>query len=297
MLYRVITVFTTSECADVVSLLLMDQGSEGVKIHDQNDIEEAKKSVIWDYDGISDVDSTVSVTGYFDISKDLEEIKSSLEELKKRCEGLLDCGTLELCTDQIDSSVFDTWKSYLTPKEIGDVAIIPLGKDYQGGKLPVVINIGKAFGTGSHETTSMCITLMQELELMGKEVADIGAGSGILGISALKKGAKHAVLTDIDPMAVEACNENLEYNGLDGRAEVITGSVPDGLYDVIFANITVDILISLLPQLVNRLKKNGALVLSGIIDGREKELEKFFGKDVKIRHMQEGQWHAYLLSF
>lgn len=151
--------------------------------------------------------------------------------------------------------------------------------DSQKGLPVLYLDSGTAFGTGQHETTSMCIKLIDEADVCGQEVLDVGCGSGILGLSALLKGASRAVFTDIDSQATEATLENARLNGLEDRCEIICGDLAKdvkGRFPVVFANLTADILYLLAEGIGSVTLPGGRLVLSGILNDRADKVEQAF---------------------
>ncbi len=140
---------------------------------------------------------------------------------------------------------------------------------------------------------------MQEIEVKGKEVLDMGCGSGILGITSLLLGAKSALLSDIDPLAVEASNYNAKLNGVEKACKIVGGDLNSGgkTFDILIANITADILMRLESNLTSTLKKGGYAILSGIIHARANEVEECYGKNFDIeRKIIKGEWQAMLLK-
>lgn len=155
------------------------------------------------------------------------------------------------------------------------------------------IEPGMAFGTGNHETTSMCVELMQEVDLDGKIVLDMGCGSGILGIATAKLGASKVLLSDIDPQAVEASEANVKLNGVESLCEVVGGDLNCGSItaDVVIANITADVLLRLKETLGSALKTSGFMVISGIIHSRLEEVISGYADDFTIvKKVSKGEW-------
>ncbi len=303
MKYKQITIITSAEFSDIVSLSLIDAGSEGVSVFDSNELLNCLKETNWDYldeNFLKDAPQSVMVSGYFSLDFDESVIEKEAEYLKKTAE--IETGPLEISVSIINSSDWENvWKKYYKPIKINKIAIVPkwLKNPYKTA-VGVFINPGMAFGTGNHETTSMCISLMQKTELNEKCVADVGCGSGILGICALKLGAKSCTFIDTDPNAVKAAKENCEYNALNENCEIIEASLFENngkTYDVIFANLTADILKILYPSLDAHLKTGGKIVISGIIAQRATEIEETFYKNFKlIEKSEKNDWRAYLLE-
>lgn len=300
MKYLQVTVCTTGEASELVGYLLIEAGSEGTSIKDPSDLAELNRSgIIWDYidENLLAVDKRVYVSGFFDEGKNLEEFYSELRSLKLNCD--FDVGSLEVTTALIDSEDWENvWKKYYKPIEIGKVVIVPKWiKRDNDGHVEVRIDPGMAFGTGSHETTAMCIGLLNKLDLAGKSVCDFGCGSGILGITALKLGAKHCVMSDIDRQAIASATENAELNGVSDRADFVCGDLSaEGTFDVVVANITADVLIRLSGIIEKLLIKQGTLIVSGIINDRAEEVLNAFGSLTLTERVKDGEWQAFAFT-
>ncbi len=302
MNYKEITVTTTHECADLVSLILIEEGSEGVSVKDVSDIAELYKGgITWDYIDnavLMDNDKNVYVKGFFPEDKNFDLILSRIGELKQTCPFAT--GTLESKIATVgDEDWKNEWKKYYAPIYIGNITVVPrwLDAEYPGAK--VLIEPGNAFGTGSHETTGLCIELMQEIDLSGKTVYDVGCGSGILGISAAKLGAEYCELSDIDESAVRAAEENVELNGVGNKCKVLCSDLKsDSLdkCDLLIANITADILIRLEKSISTTVKKGGSLIISGIINDRSDEVLGAYGRYKLIKRLKKGEWQAFLFE-
>lgn len=298
MNYLQITVVTTTEASDLVSCILIDEGSDGVMIKDSSDIAELTKSgIVWDYidESLLAHDERVYVSGFFDEGKDVKSILSELEDLKKNCE--FNVGSLEVSTAVLHSEDWENvWKQYYKPIEIGKVVIVPKWiKREKDEHIEVLIDPGMAFGTGNHETTAMCIKLLNGIDLNGKTVCDLGCGSGILGITAVKMGASSCIMTDIDRQAVEAARSNAQLNDVSDRVKVAYGDlISDGRkFDVIIANITADVLIRLGSIVGNLLNDNGVIILSGIINERAVNVLEAYRQFKLKERIRDGEWQAF----
>lgn len=168
------------------------------------------------------------------------------------------------------------WRKYYHPMEIGRrLAVVPSWQQYDTNRVKLVLDPGLAFGTGGHETTSLCLEALDECVSGGERVLDIGTGSGILAIAALKLGAASAEGVDIDPVAVRTAGENAALNGVAGRLTVLVGDLSDrasGKYDIITANIVANAIISLAPAVPALLADGARFIASGIIDSRKDEV-------------------------
>lgn len=285
MKYKQITVNTTTDGSDLVAMVLYDCGSDGVSIYDSKDILELIKSdIIWDYiePAVLEQSPIVKVKGFYDVENFdsiYVNVLDGLEELKQNSPFELGSLEVEVC-DLDDADWVNEWKKYYKPIHIGKIVIVPKWIKYtpEADERVVLIDPGMAFGTGSHESTRLCLELFGELDCIGKSVLDIGAGSGILGISASICGAESVYLSDIAPLAVKACHENAELNNIKNavitQADLLENATVKG--DIVFANITADILIALSVNIGNVLKKDGYIILSGIIHKRYDDVLKAY---------------------
>ena len=168
------------------------------------------------------------------------------------------------------------WRKYYHPMDIGKrLAIVPSWQEYDTDRVKLILDPGLAFGTGGHETTSLCLEALDERVRGGERVLDIGTGSGILAIAALKLGAGSAEGVDIDPVAVRTAGENAALNGVADKLTVLVGDLSDkasGRYDIITANIVANAIISLAPAVPGLMAENATFIASGIIDSRRDEV-------------------------
>ena len=168
------------------------------------------------------------------------------------------------------------WRKYYHPMDIGSrLAIVPSWQEYDTDRVKLILDPGLAFGTGGHETTSLCLEALDQRVRGGERVLDIGTGSGILAIAALKLGAASAEGVDIDPVAVRTAGENAALNGVADKLTVLVGDLSDkasGKYDIITANIVANAIISLAPSVPGLMAEGAAFIASGIIDSRKDEV-------------------------
>lgn len=203
-------------------------------------------------------------------------------------------------TTVAESDWADNWKQYFKPLEIGRrLAVCPSWETYENadGRCVLTIDPGAAFGTGTHDTTRLCLTVLDRVCQPGDTLLDVGCGSGILALSALRLGCERACGVDIDALAVKVARENAALNGLSDRAEFLCGDLVEavcGQYDIVCANIVADVIIKLCDSVLPFLKEDGIAVFSGIIDVREAEVVaklSAIGLRVKER-MTSGGWVA-----
>ena len=286
MKWNRITVKTTTEAEDIVICTLAEIGLEGAEIQDKQPLtEEDKEQMFVDImpDGPAD-DGIAYLNFYLDEAEDIQPVldraKEALEELKSFMD--IGEGTIELSqTEDIDW--INNWKRYFHQFYVDDILIVPSWeevKEEDRDKMILHIDPGTAFGTGMHETTQLVIRQLKKYVTQDTELLDVGTGSGILGIVALKLGAKHVTGTDLDPCAVPAVSENKEANGIaDASFTMMIGNiintkeVQDAVgyekYDIVTANILADVLVPLTPVIVNQMKPGAVYITSGILDVKE----------------------------
>ena len=298
MKYKTITVFTNHNDADLISSAMFDAGAGGVSILDQQDfLDLVKSDVIWDYvdESVLEQSEVVKVSTMCEPTDTdfLGNLQANLDEMKKNG---VQFG--EILIGDIDAADYENeWKKYYNPIKTKHITIVPTWIDYKASKGEKIMRLdpGMAFGTGSHATTRMCLELM---DVNGKDVIDVGCGSGILGIAAKICGAKSVYMCDIDEQAVEFARQNASLNHVDAvieRADLLEG---DRQADFIFANITADILMRFSKSIGKHLRKGGIIVLSGIIDTREAEVVQYYrdaGYEI-IERQSIDDWRAFKLK-
>lgn len=168
------------------------------------------------------------------------------------------------------------WRKYYHPMDVGQrLAVVPSWQDYETSRVKLILDPGLAFGTGGHETTNLCLEVLDERVRGGERVLDIGTGSGILAIAALKLGAAVAEGVDIDPVAVRTAGENAALNGVANELTVLVGDLSDkasGKYDIITANIVANAIMALAPAVPGLMADDAVFIASGIIDSRKDEV-------------------------
>ena len=168
------------------------------------------------------------------------------------------------------------WRTYYHPMDVGQrLAVVPSWQDYETSRVKLILDPGLAFGTGGHETTNLCLEVLDERVRGGERVLDIGTGSGILAIAALTRGAAVAEGVDIDPVAVRTAGENAALNGVADKLTVLVGDLSDkasGKYDIITANIVANAIMALAPAVPGLMADDAVFIASGIIDSRKDEV-------------------------
>ena len=300
---------TTTEAEDIVSSMLADLGIEGVQIEDKIPLTQSDKEQMF-VDILPDMpedDGCAYLTFYLDEEVDKHEmllkVRQELEEMRSYL-NVGDCTIEESQTEDVDW--VNNWKQYFHLFYIDDILVIPSWENVEAkdsDKMVIHIDPGTAFGTGMHETTQLCIRQLKKYVTEDTEILDVGCGSGILGMLALKFGAKHSVGTDLDPCAIDATYENMDNNGISrDQYEVMIGNIIDDKevqdkvgyekYDIVAANILADVLVPLTPVIIHQLKKGGIYITSGIIEDKEEvvvEAVKKAGLEVlEVNH--QGEW-------
>ena len=308
MKWNKITLEIREEVEDIVISTLADIGLEGAEIQDKQPLSEQDKKQMF-VDILPDMpedDGVAYLNFYLDEDEDvnamLEKVKAELEELRM----FVDIGSGMITLSQTeDKDWINNWKQYFKQFYVDDILIIPSWEEVKEEDKDLIIHIdpGTAFGTGMHETTQLCIRQLKKYVTSETELLDVGTGSGILSIVALKLGAKHAVGTDLDPCAVPAVEENKEANEIPVEAfDMMIGNIIDDKevqdkvgyekYDIVVANILADVLVPLTPVILNQMKKGGIYITSGIIDDKEETVVnavKAAGLEVlEVTH--QGEW-------
>lgn len=316
MKYRKLTLETTTEAVDYISCLFDELGLEGIEIEDKIPLsEEDKKAMYIDILPELEADDGVAVIrSYIPMDVDTEVLRGQIEEGLKEWELFVDLGSRKLTFEETDDEDWiNNWKEFFHPFRAAEhIVIKPTWVDFQKEKEDdtlIEIDPGRAFGTGSHETTKLCIEMLEQRISEGDSVLDIGCGSGILSIISLKLGAGKVRATEIDPIASEVTLENLAVNGLYNEAvlehcktdaelalrcpegqkpnadiRVYTGDVltdeklekellEDG-YEIVVANILADVIVPLTAKVGQYLKPGGVFISSGIIDSKEEEVRQ-----------------------
>ncbi len=301
-----ITVTTTHIGGDLVADLLWGYTDLGVVINDIEDvIALSREKRAWDYadESIFKADKTVLVKAYFpkDLAEEtLKAVTVALIELKKN--SPLDLGSLEIVKREIDGDLWrEQWKEHFKPIHIDKLVIVPEWIDYKpmDGEIKVLLDSNMAFGTGEHETTSMCVEYLSKYVCNNDIVLDVGCGSGILGISASKLGAKEVIMTDIDECAIVATEHNMKLNNITNGKVMLKNLLDDNTVkgDVIVCNIMAEVLIAFAPYIGANLTENGLIILSGILKDRLCAVKKAY-LDAGFNFVEEkikGEWSALVM--
>ncbi|SER71488.1 50S ribosomal protein L11 methyltransferase [Lachnobacterium bovis] len=319
MKWKKYTIDTTTQAEDFISMMLSDLGIEGIEIEDKIPLSKADQTEMFiDFlpelppdDGSSAVSFYIEDDGS-DQSEILKKVKVALEDLR----NTVDVGSGVITSSETeDLDWINNWKKFFSSFYIDDILIKPTWeelKEEDKDKFLIEIDPGISFGTGKHETTQLCISQLLKYirgnkeytpEVKEPKVLDVGCGSGILSIIALKIGAKSVVGTDLDPDCMISTKENMEVNNLDlDLGKFYVGNLIDDVelqktvgteeYDIVVANILADVIIPMAKVIPDRLKKGGYFITSGIIDFKENDVKKAIEdaglEVVEINH--KGEW-------
>ena len=303
------TIKTKTEAEDVIISALADVGVEGVEIQDKQPLTETDKEQMFvDIMPEGPADDGIAYLNFYleedtETAPVLERVRAVLEEVR----GYMDIGEGTITESQTeDKDWINNWKEYFHQFYVDDILIVPSWeevKEEDKDKMILHIDPGTAFGTGMHETTQLVIRQLKKFVTKDTQMLDVGTGSGILGIVALKLGAAHVVGTDLDPCAIPAVADNKEANDIkDETFDMLIGNIIDDKevqdtvgyekYDIVTANILVDVLVPLTPVIVNQMKKGAYYITSGILDVKEEVVVKAV-KDAGLQLVEvthQGEW-------
>ncbi|WP_432629345.1 50S ribosomal protein L11 methyltransferase [Brotaphodocola sp.] len=285
------TLKTTTEAVDLISSMLDELGIEGIEIEDNVPLSEAdtKGMFIDILPELPPDDGTAKVSFYLEDLSNLEDLLRNIEEGLDDLSEFVNVGERTIAVSETeDKDWINNWKQYFKPFTVDDILIKPTWEEIppeHADKLLIEIDPGTAFGTGKHETTQLCIRQLDKYIKGGEKVLDVGTGSGILGIAALKLGASEAFGTDLDENAVVAVKENLEANHIPAeKFGVVQGNIIDDkaiqdqagyeCYDIVVANILAPVIIMLQGEIAPHLKHGGIFITSGIINTKEEDVRQ-----------------------
>ena len=309
MKWNKFTLKTRTDVEDIIISTLADIGIQGAEIEDKQPLtEEDKKQMFVDIlPDMPEDDGVAYLNFYLDEDENVEEMLQKVKDELSELRNFVDIGEGTITTSQTeDKDWINNWKQYFKQFYVDDILIIPSWeevKEEDKDRMIIHIDPGTAFGTGMHETTQLCIRQLKKYVTPETELLDVGTGSGILSIVALKLGAKHAVGTDLDPCAVPAVEENKEVNNIPTESfDMMIGNIIDDKaiqdkvgykkYDIVVANILADVLVPLTPVILNQMKKGGIYITSGIIDDKEETVVKAV-KEAGLEVLEvtyQGEW-------
>lgn len=292
-----ISAILPKENEDIVSAAFYSIGANGLDIEDPKDLVDlSNRKNEWDFFGIDleglNLDK-ISIKAYFSEEEDIKAILSFLKE------NIEEKGFAKITTAEIeDEDYLNNWKKYFKTFRIGrNIVIKPSWEDYEEKEEDIIIDIdpGMAFGTGTHETTSLCIEALEDYVEKGDTVFDIGCGSGILSIVSAKLGAEKVVAIDLDPLCVKTSKENIIKNKLEDKIKVEKGDllqVLQGKADLIVSNIIAEVILTMTDDIKDYLKVGGRFIASGIIlEKKDRVLDSLKYNDFKIEKIKtQGEW-------
>lgn len=310
MKWKKFTLTTTTEAVDLVSSMFDDIGIEGIEIEDNVPLtdKETKGMFIDILPELPPDEGIAKVSFYLDDDADVEDILKKVEEGLEELSIFTDLGARTITAGETeDKDWINNWKQYFKPFTVDDILIKPTWEtipEEHKDKLLVQIDPGTAFGTGMHETTQLCIRQLRKRVDENTLVLDVGTGSGILGITALKLGAREVWGTDLDENAITAVGENLGANSIStDKFHVIQGNIIDDKavkdcagydkYDVVVANILADVIIMLVNEIPSHLKQGGYFITSGIINMKEEAVKAAFAACEALEVVEvtyQGEW-------
>ncbi|MBS4535566.1 50S ribosomal protein L11 methyltransferase [Clostridium sp. D2Q-14] len=304
-----VQVRTTTEAVETVNNILYEAGAEGLVIEDYKDITLFKNNAeSWDYIDPNLIKNNFEgaiVKGYFEESEDLiDKIELIKQNIEKIPSYNLDKGLGEVTTSEIEEQDWSkTWKKYYKPKKIGEKVVIkPTWEHYEKDKDEVIIELdpGMAFGTGTHETTMLCVRQLEKYVHKFDTVFDVGCGTGILAIAAAKLGAVNAIAIDLDEDSVRVAKQNIKKNGVANTVQIKHGNLLDvveGRANVVVANIIADVIKILAKDIKRFMEEDGVFIASGIILDKIGEVREELEKNglKVIDEIKMGEW-ACLIS-
>ena len=306
MNWNEISVSTTTLAVEIISNIFIELGSKGVMIEDPSDFHlQGQDPLAWDYMEKEVFDfghEDVRVIGYFSSEEDINEKISEIEKRLDYVKSLgLDTGTLEIYKREVKQENWENeWKKYFNVQKVSDSIVIkPSWEEYTAKEGEKIIDIdpGMAFGTGTHETTRMCINAIEKYMNKGDSLIDIGCGSGILSIAAAHLGAEKVIAVDLDKLAVKVSKENVNLNEFSNTIDVRYGDLTDVIdekADVIVANIIADIIAKLSENIADFIKDGGYFISSGIInDKKDFVISKLKENNFDIiEENNDGEWNC-----
>ena len=309
MTWLEVQITTTNEAEEAVAQAFYDAGAGGVAIESQSDVYS-----VWDDPAVNLVDESLYerptdvsvIRGYFpDGDRAEEKIREILIKISKLPAFGLDPGSGELSVQEIEEEDWaNSWKKYFVPTKVSkDMIVVPSWEHYtpETGETVIDMDPGMAFGTGTHETTKLCVQAIEDYLRPQDTVIDVGCGTGILSIVAAKEGAGKVIGVDFDPVAIKTAGENSVKNGTDDVIELYEGNLLDSVdpelrADMVVANILAQAIVTLTPEVTNVLKEGGIFISSGIIteflpdvlDALEQESFEI------LEERPLGEWHAVI---
>ena len=301
--YKKITVYSNPEAEELLIAAFLAENALGTQV-EGGELPDVSGFDYLDENDLGDTD--FSVSAYFPININTTEKLSCIEErisAFKRNVPEIEFGETRIEVDDVfEKDWANEWKKYFHTKKVSDFVVIkPSWEEYAPAEDEVVVELdpGMAFGTGTHESTRMCIEFIEEYMEQDANVLDVGCGSGILSIASAKLGASSVLALDLDPVAVDVAKKNADINGVSDKVNVISSDITAGVprkkeYDIVLANIIADVIIRLNDDITDFIKRPGIYICSGIIKERLNDviesLKKHKFRIIEIR--EDGEWCA-----
>lgn len=298
-----IKIVLKEEDLEYIQGILYSMDVKGISIEDPNDMLGREEGPLtWDFADINIFEygkDKAVVRAYFNIDVDVKEVISEIEtRIENAKEFDVNIKDYEIFSEEVNEKDWaNEWKKYYKPTKVGNRFVIkPLWEEYEAKGDEIILNMdpGMAFGTGTHETTRLCLEAIENYMKKDTRVFDIGTGSGILAIGASLLGAKNVVGVDLDIVAVDSAKENVKYNHLE-NVEILHGNlmdVVDGTADIIVANIIAEVILILIDDVKKMINEDGVFISSGIIREKEKMVtDALHEKGFSIKEVRrEGEW-------
>jgi ribosomal protein L11 methyltransferase len=300
MRWAEIKAIVADEASDMVANILIEEGCGGVAVTGPSVRASGPAELAEDLP----TEEYATLTAYLPVDDRLEaRLRNARDRIRMLPEVGVDISPGEITVKPVDAADWATaWKSFFKPLAVGKVFIKPSWEDVETRPDQIVVEIdpGMAFGTGNHPTTQLCLLALQKYVKGGESVLDVGSGSGILSIAAARLGAAELAATENDPVAVESAIENMRHNGVDDRIKVYQTETPStvpGQFDIVVANITANVILALADDLAAKVKDNGLLIASGVIEARANEIVNCLNdRRFKVIEMDiDDQWVALMM--
>ncbi|MFS1513544.1 50S ribosomal protein L11 methyltransferase [Chengkuizengella sp. SCS-71B] len=307
-----ICIYTTEEASEQISNFFHDNGAGGVSIEESGSLNKERDTSLgqWYEKPLNDFpEGDAEIKAYFPEEIDMDELIKSLERFVKNLIDLnINVGKAEVKSQIVNEEDWaNAWKQYFKPVRITEkITIKPTWENYEAGENECVVELdpGMAFGTGTHATTSLCLKALEKAQVEGKNVIDVGTGSGILSIAAMKLGANQVLALDLDPVAVSSAKENVRINQLEQKITVQQSDLLQVLQtqhnsdqpQIVVANILAEIILTFIDDVYNVLEHNGLYIASGIIKQKEDDVIQALEKSnfSIIEKLEQEDWVAII---